>query len=47
MRRHLLRFPGIERRCAHFSRLGEEDVVEPRAGCFEAALPTLRRYCRR
>ena len=25
MRRHLLRFPGIERRCAHFSRLGEED----------------------
>ena len=33
MRRHLLRFPGIERRCAHFSRLGEEDVVEPRAGC--------------
>ena len=25
MRRHRLRFPGIERRCAHFSRLGEED----------------------
>ena len=24
MRRHLLRFPGIERRCAHFSRCGEE-----------------------
>ena len=47
MRRHLLRFPGIERRCAHFSRLGEEDVVEPRARAVEAALPTLRRCCRR
>ena len=33
--------------CPTQASRGEEDVVEPRAGCFEAALPTLRRYCRK
>ena len=37
--------PGIERRCAHFSRCGEEDVVEPRARQLEVALHHLRRWC--